>query len=211
MLYMNKLIIVFFVILLGYSDSHSQRKLNANSTTVYSILFIGNSLTYSNNLSKMVVQQAKQQGITIEIKTVAKPNYAIIDHWNDGQVQKLIASKEYDFVIIQQGPSSQTNGRKMLIEDGKKYSYLCKINDSKLCYFMVWPSLNYYHTFDSVIKNYTDAAKINNAILLRVGTNWKEYIERTNSKKYYGPDGFHPSLEGSQSAANIIVETLFGE
>ena len=36
---------------------------------------------------------------------------AIMDHWNDGEVQKEIIRNQYDFVIVQQGPSSQQNGR----------------------------------------------------------------------------------------------------
>ena len=209
---MNKLIILFCALIITYSDSYSQQKFSNNtSKTDFNILFIGNSLTYTNNLPELVKQSSKLQGIEIDTKMIAFPNYAIIDHWNDGQVQKLIASKKYDFVIIQQGPSSQNNGRKMLIEYGKKYSSLCKLYDTKLCCFMVWPSLNNYHTFDGVIKNHKDAASINNSILLPVGEVWKEYFDRTNDFQYYSSDGFHPSLKGSQIAAKVIVEYLLLE
>ena len=76
---------------------------------------------------------------------------------------------------------------------------------------MVWPSLNYYHSFDGVIKNYRDASLINDAILLPVGEVWKNYFERTGDFGYYGPDGFHPSKEGSTIAAKVIVNSLFLE
>jgi len=209
---MNKLIILFCALIITYSDSYSQQKNSDNaSKTGINILFVGNSLTYTNNLPELVKRSAKLQGIEIDYKMIAFPNYAIIDHWNDGEVQKLIASKKHDFVIIQQGPSSQNNGRNMLIEYGKKYSSLCKLNNTKLCYFMVWPSLNYYHTFDGVIKNYKDAALINNSILLPVGEVWKDYFDRTDDFQYYSSDGFHPSLEGSQIAAKVIVEYLLLE
>ena len=142
---------------------------------------------------------------------IAFPNYALVDHWRDGKVQKLIAGKTFDFVILQQGPSSQREGRRMLVEDGKKYKELCELNKSKLCYFMVWPSLDYYRTLDDVSRNHRDAAAINGAQLLPVGEVWKEYIDRTEKLDYYGPDGFHPSLEGSQTAAQVIVKHLFPE
>ena len=209
---MNKLIILFCALLITYPDSYSQQKFSNNaSKTDITILFIGNSLTYTNNLPELVKKSAKLQGIEIDFKMIAFPNYAIIDHWNDGEVQKLIASKKYDFVIIQQGPSSQNNGRNMLIEYGKKYSSICELNNTKLCYFMVWPSLNYYHTFDGVIKNHKDAASINNSVLLPVGEVWKDYFDRTDDFQYYSSDGFHPSLKGSQIAAKVIVEYLLLE
>ncbi|HMC02316.1 MAG TPA: hypothetical protein VKN14_14850 [Flavobacteriaceae bacterium] len=179
------------------------------SESDFNILFVGNSLTYTNNLPELVKQIAQEKGITLGIKTIAKPNYAIVDHWAEGEVQKYIESKNFDYVIIQQGPSSQQEGRNMLIEGGKKYVELCATNNAKLCYFMVWPSLTYYHTFDGVIKNHEDAAIINNALLCPVGLIWKDHFDATNTFDYYGSDGFHPSLLGSQIAANVIVATLF--
>ena len=194
------------MLIVSYSNLYSQQETHNN--TKYSILFIGNSLTYTNNLPLLVKKHARQKGIKVKVKMLAFPNYAIEDHWNDGEVQNLISSNKYDFVIIQQGPSSQSDGREMLIEYGKKYSNLCKKNGSKLCYFMVWASLNYYHTFDGVIKNYKDAASVNNSILLPVGKIWKEYIDSANTHEYYSSDGFHPSIKGSQVAAKVIVEHL---
>ena len=83
--------------------------------------------------------------------------------------------------------------------------------DQTVRYFMVWPSLTYYHTFKGVIKNYTDAARINDAILCPVGEKWKKHFDTTQNFDYYSSDGFHPSLKGGQeeNAADIIVEYLF--
>lgn len=208
---MNKFFLFLFVLLVSYFSLFSQQKLGKNNNNTFNILFIGNSLTYTNNLPDLVKKTAKIKGIEVNSKMIAFPNYAIVDHWNDGQVKKLIGSKKFDFVIIQQGPSSQNEGREMLIENGKEYRSLCELNDTKLCYFMVWPSLANYHTFDNVIKNHKDAATINNSILLPVGEIWKNYIDRTNSYEYYSSDGFHPSLKGSQIAAQVIVEYLFSK
>lgn len=206
---MQKLLFLFFALLITYSSLYSQQEKRDNNTkTKFHILFIGNSLTYTNKLPRLVKKNAKLKGININSRMIALPNYAIEDHWNDGKVQKLISSKKYDFVVIQQGPSSQSDGRKMLIEYGKKYNSLCKLNKAKLCYFMVWPSLNYYHTFDDVIKNHKDAATINNSILIPVGEVWKQYIDSTKNNEFYGSDGFHPSVKGSQVASKVIVDYL---
>lgn len=73
---------------------------------------------------------------------------------------------------------------------------------------MVWPSITYYHTFDSVITSYTDATSINNAILIAVGNNWKYYIDQTGDYSYYGSDNFHPSVKGSEKAALDIIQKI---
>nr|WP_299174512.1 SGNH/GDSL hydrolase family protein [uncultured Allomuricauda sp.] len=204
---MNKLITLILITLSISACSNDQETAEIDENI--GILFIGNSLTYFNDLPVLVRERVQAQGKEVTVRMVAYPNYAIVDHWADGEVQQLISSQDYDYVIIQQGPSSQSDGRQMLIESGKLYSDLCEQNNAKLCYFMVWPSINNYSTFDGVIKNYTDAAAMNNAILLPVGEIWKAYIDNTNNYEYYGPDGFHPSEKGSEVAADIIVERLF--
>jgi len=46
-------------------------------------------------------------------------------------------------------------------------------------------------------------------MLCPVGLIWKNYQDRTGDFSYYGPDDFHPSLAGSQLAADVIYKTFF--
>lgn len=174
-----------------------------------SILFIGNSLTYTNDLPAIVTRLAKQKGITVTTTMLAKPNYALEDHWNDGELQQLIKDHKYDFVVVQQGPSSQADGRTMLLDYGERIKEICDESKSKLVFFMVWPAKHNLHMFDGVIRNYTDAATITHSLLCPVGSEWKKFFTETSDYSYYGPDGFHPSLKGSENAAAIMVKILF--
>lgn len=176
-----------------------------------SILFIGNSLTYTNDLPQLVKEIAKEKGHDVTTEVVAKPNYALMDHWADGEIQKLMRINKYDYVVIQQGPSSQAYGRQILIDYAQKLSELCEKYDCQLAIFMVWPSRTYYQTFDSVIESHKLAAEATGALLCPVGEKWKIYFDGTQQFDYYGADGFHPSMEGSKVAAKIIVETLFSD
>jgi hypothetical protein len=173
------------------------------------ILFVGNSLTYTNDLPSMVVKLAKKKRITIRTETLAYPNYALEDHWNDGKIQKLIAETKFDFVVVQQGPSSQNEGRAMLLDYGARIKALCDNQNTKLAYFMVWPAFANFHMFDGVIKNYTDASVQTNSLLCPVGSVWKRHFDNTKDYSYYGSDQFHPSEKGTEVAAKIIFETLF--
>ncbi len=56
--------------------------------------------------------------------------------------------------------------------------------------------------------NHTEVAKTYNAILAPVGEQWKTHFDETGDFSYYGPDQFHPSLEGSTAAAKIILASL---
>jgi len=206
------IVLLVFVIITGAFKSQGQVQAIAvdnRNDSAKSILFVGNSLTYTNNLPGIITRIGRDSGIAITTEMLAYPNYALEDHWNDGQLQVLIAGKKYDFVVVQQGPSSQTDGRNMLLDYGTRIKNICVPRGTKLAFFMVWPAFSNFHMFDGVIKNYTDAALATNSLLCPVGKVWKEYSLATGNYSYYGPDMFHPSQKGSEEAAMIIFKTLF--
>lgn len=176
----------------------------------YKLLFVGNSLTYTNDLPFLVKNRAKQKGVEITTEMLAHPDYGLHDHWANGVLQDKINNNNYDYVIMQQGPSSQEEGKKILLEYGHKIAELCKSNNTKPAFYMVWPAHANYNNFNGVIANYTLAAEQNEAILCPVGMVWKNHIDSTADLSFYGPDLFHPSLSGSEKAAEIIVNSLFG-
>jgi len=184
-------------------------KNGSDSNTVKRILFVGNSLTYTNDLPAIITKLAEKKGVKIIAEMLAYPNYALEDHWNDGIIQSLLASKNFDFVVVQQGPSSQNDGRVMLLDYGARIKAECEKFNTKLAFFMVWPAFSNFNNFDGVIKNYTDAAVATNSLLCPVGKVWKEYMTATNDYSCYGPDMFHPSQKGSEKAAEVIYGTLF--
>lgn len=173
------------------------------------ILFVGNSLTYTNDLPKILEEVSGNFAENIITKSLCFPNYAIIDHLNEGKLQEILSKEKFDYLVVQQGPSSQSEGKKMLIEDGKKLKKLCDKYNIKMAYFMVWTSKEWYHTFDLVIENHKIAAKKNNALLFSVGEIWKEYNTFKNVESLYSFDGFHPSKAGSFLATLVMFHKLF--
>ena len=153
----------------------------------------------------------KQNGIVLKTECICLPNYAIIDHLKDGNLQKLLAKKQFDYILIQQGPSSQAAGKRMLEKDGAKMKVLAKKHNIKLGYFMVWSSVQYYYTFDKVIENHEAAAKKNDALLFPVGKVWKAYNTNKKLPNLYSFDNFHPSKTGSFLAALSIYHKLHPE
>ncbi len=181
----------------------------ASRAGVTKILFVGNSLTYTNDLPAKVAAYGMSQGRLIEMEMLAKPNYALEDHWNEGCLQTMISSGYFDYVVVQQGPSSQADGATSLLDYGKRIKELCQAHDTQLAFFMVWPARIYYDTFPGVIANYTNAANTTGSLLCPVGLIWKNYQDRTGDYSYYGPDEFHPSALGTQVAAEAIYRVLF--
>lgn len=104
------------------------------------ILYVGNSLLYPNGLPGIVTPLVKAKGISVETTIQAEPNHALHDRWNDGKMEELIASGKFDFIVVQQGPSSQEDRRVMLPDCCAQIKTLCDKQYAKLAFFRVWPA-----------------------------------------------------------------------
>src|SRR5262249_37571105 len=77
------------------------------------ILFVGNSLTSTNDIPGRVAKVARALGRGATIESVTHPTYSLEDHWNDGGAAVAIA-KGWDVVVLQQGPSTRDQERAQL-------------------------------------------------------------------------------------------------
>ena len=48
------------------------------------VLFVGNSLTHTNDLPAVVATLARSRGTEIEYETIAPGGFSLEDHWNAG-------------------------------------------------------------------------------------------------------------------------------
>lgn len=208
----TKTMLLLALLCIGFTTGCNISKIPAKyRNQTQRVLLIGNSLSTSNDLPLLLFQEASKLGIDLDITSVCKPNYCIMDHWEEGFIKFQVQQYKPDFILLQQGPSSQQDGFDMLVNDAAVYADLCKQKGIQLAYFMVWPSRDRYGYFDKVIHNYRTGAEKNNAILCPVGEVWKRDMDKTKRFEYYGNDGFHPSLKGSKKAAEVIINSLFAQ
>jgi len=179
---------------------HCQKKIN--------VLFLGNSLTYSNNLPELVKKVAACDSVEITYQSISFPNYALVDHWDDGNAQQEIKSGKYNFVIVQQGPSSQTEGRTYLLDYGLKFDSICDQNNAKIVSYMVWPSKARSEDFPGVFESYKLLAEAAHGIFCPAGNAWLQVWASNPNFKLYDEDNFHPSYRGSLLAAMVIYGSI---
>jgi hypothetical protein len=171
---------------------------------ILKILFVGNSLTYYNDLPSLVSQIAKEDGVEISYKTIALPNFSIDDHLAGESIPSAFSKDKFDFLIAQQGPSSLPEAQEMLKASAIKLSKICASHKTRLALYMVWPEMSRGFAREDVIVSYTNAAKASNALLCPAGVAWKKAM----SLPLYGPDGFHPGIHGSVLAALTIYASI---
>ena len=182
----------------------------SSSVTHGSVLFIGNSLTYTHDLPGLVEALIDSAGAgSRDIACVAYADYGLEDHWFTGEARGLVEEGDWDVIVLQQGPSA-TEGRPSLLEYSQLFANEAAKIGARTALYMVWPSRSRFGDFDGVSDSYATAARQVDGILLPAGEAWREAWRRDPELPLYGPDGFHPSPAGTYLAALVIVERLTG-
>lgn len=175
------------------------------------VLFIGNSLTYSNDLPAIVQAMAeagKQKRLVY--KSLSYPDVSLEDQWNRGEAQKEIAKGRWDIVVLQQGPSGLEESRRLLIDYTRRFDKAIRTAGAKPALYMVWPSHQRFKDFDRVIESYKLAADDVKGLVFPAGAAWLEAWKQDATLMLYSEDRFHPSVMGSYLAALVIYEKLYG-
>ncbi|MEP6689799.1 MAG: hypothetical protein ABJD07_01515 [Gemmatimonadaceae bacterium] len=175
------------------------------------VLFVGNSLTYVNDLPSTVAAIAAAAGDTFRVATAAGPDLALIDHLNGAtNAVALIKSGPWEFVVLQQGPTTIRACRDSLILWTRMFDPIIRAAGAKTALFMTWPAPVSPGSFDDVRTSFRYAAGSVGGIFLPAGDALRLAMAADNTIALYGPDGFHPSVVGTYLAALEIYERLSG-
>jgi hypothetical protein len=174
------------------------------------VLFVGNSLTHTNDLPAVVATLARGLGTEIEYETIAPGGVSLEDHWNAGRVPAEIASGRWDAVVMQQGPSALPDSQVNLREWAERLAELAREHGARPALLTVWPEGYRVNALGDVITSYANAAKAARAELYPAGVAWQSAWSRAPSLPLYGPDGFHPSPLGTYLAAIVVYAGLTG-
>jgi hypothetical protein len=173
------------------------------------VLFLGNSLTYANDLPALVGAMAKCGGFDLDCTARAKPDFALEDHWSDGARGTLRRGK-FDVVVMQQGPSTQPDSRAHLRVWAGKWAGFARENGAEPVLYMVWPFATQKGGFLLVSESYREAARSCGARIFPAGEAWALAYHADPSLRLYEPDALHPTGAGSYLAALVIARGLTG-
>ena len=172
-----------------------------------SILFIGNSHTYYNDMPLMVQRRAEDAGFNCRVTMLAHPCWYLAQHVEEPDVRFNILFGNYDYVVLQEyahpfGPEEKYQEaaialNAMIREAGGVpviYETWARKTEPELQVHM-----NEVHRRIS--------AEID-ALLAPVGENWWGYQKSWPDLEMYDEDGAHASKHGSDFAAKYIWETI---
>jgi hypothetical protein len=178
---------------------------------VYRVLFIGNSLTYSNDLPGTVARLGAMADVTIAVASVALPNFAVIDHATGmSNAVEMLQQGDWDYVVLQQGPTTTQIGRDTLILAVRQLDPMIRRAGGRPALLMIWPPAGNPDAFDAVRQSYQQAADAVGGLFLPGGEAWRTVLVANPELPLYGPDGFHPGEVGTYLTALVVYEGITG-
>lgn len=176
------------------------------------VLFVGNSLTYVNDLPRTVEAIATAAGDTVRTAMEAGPNLALIDHLNGAtNAAETIRRGSWRFVVLQQGPTPAGICRDSLVLWTRMFDERIRAAGAEPAVMMTWPAAaGGGAAFDEVRESFVAAAAAVNGVFLPAGEAWRSAWREDPSLALYGPDQFHPSVVGTFLAALEIYERITG-
>lgn len=222
---MNKkqLILSFFIVCCVASQSFSQEK---------SVLFLGNSYTYSNDGVPTVLKQvASSMGKEVVTESNSPGGYTFQNHSTNATSLGFISSRQWDYVVLQEQsqmpsfpPSQVASGvypyAKILCDSIRNNS-----SCTKTLFFMTWGKKNgdasncaFYPPICTYLgmqwrlrQSYVEMAEDNDAWAVPVGMVFKSVIESNPEIELYSSDESHPSVWGTYLAACTFYVSIFHE
>ncbi len=174
------------------------------------VLFIGNSLTASNDVPRLVEQLTERGERRIRSTAITRSGFSLDDHWEEGDAVRAINRGGWAFVILQQGPSALPESRVQLRASTKKFDEVIRKAGARTALYMVWPSEARARDFDAVRGSYAIAAADVRGVFIPAGEAWRAAWRREPKTELYASDRFHPTAKGSLLAAMVIAQVLTG-
>jgi predicted amidohydrolase YtcJ len=177
------------------------------------VLFIGNSLTYYNDLPKIYAGF----GPNIETRSVTRGGATLQLLWDLGEARAAIREGNWDYVVLQEQSllgEGLADGQ-MAVNDPAMFRRAATLFDNEIrragartVLYMHWARKAYPQHQPYIAAAYNDVARELGAIVSPAGIAWQRIGSVVD---LYDPDGLHPALPGSQVAAAVLYSVLNGK
>jgi len=192
------------------------------------VLFIGNSLTYTNDLPKMISEIADASGLNLVYQSVTPGGSRLIQHAQSKQVLEEMADGPWDFIVLQEQSQYPGFGEKQLKKfvypPAKKLVQMARRSNPTaiIVFYMTMARKNgdpgnanissdlksYGGMQKRVNKTYIRLAKTNDADIAPVGEAWETFRLKYPGTEIYSDD-VHPNIIGTYLAACVFYSTFF--
>ncbi len=198
-------------------------------TDTLSVLFIGNSYTYYNDLPTLVNSIANTNGKVLIHDQSTPGGYTLEEHYVNATTLSKIRSASYNFVVLQDQSQRPTKPIEVVEEQTFKYAHLLdslrRLNSpcGQTVFYMTWgrengdtqncaeiPEVCTFEGMNNLLRErYMMMEDVNDALISPVGAVWRYVRENHPELGLYIEDESHPSPIGSFISATSFYTVFF--
>lgn len=173
------------------------------------VLFVGNSLTYENDLPRTIADMAKAVADTpLVYRVAAHANHSLEDHFHDG-IERRIARDGWQVVVMQQGPSTTLPNQIHLAAWSAELDGFVTGAGARTAMYEVAPGGTNPVAFEAVRASYRNAALDIGAMFIPAAEAFLLAWDEDPTLVLYQMDQFHPSRLGTYLIALVHFEMLY--
>lgn len=211
---MNKSILAALVLCLAACGGGSQRggatSGPPSATADISLLFMGNSHTSSNDLTKMVADMVRAGKPGQTVASVEAPGWMFLEERvHDTPSLNLLNSQNWSFVILQAQKYSTSGQFSYSTEEAKELIRLSRARHAVPVMFPEWPQRNVDET-QRIYDLHVSIAQAEPACVAPIGQAWDLALARDPTLTLHAADGNHSAPAGAFLAALVLYATITG-
>jgi hypothetical protein len=191
----------------GEYATHTQLR-QPRDPEIISVLFLGNSLTYYNEIPRMTVEVGAREKRPLRVDAVTRSGVTLEQLWIDTDARKKLWLQQWDYVVLQGGAGMAHPLHNA--DDFNRYLGMFAADVRKSgavpLFYLVWrpeQPANYERAA-------LDAAKRAQLKVIPAGIAWLDLIRRGRFKRL-DIDGLHPDALGAYLVACSVYSTIYGK
>lgn len=170
-----------------------------------SVLFIGNSLT--GDVPDLFSALAPEG---VEIEKVVEDGQTLKGHWEKGQARRLIESRKWDFVVLQEESTRPLADDAGMRHYARLFNTEIKKGESRTVLFMTWTKRHEPGLQPQVTRAYRELGAELGAAVAPVGSAWAYAQEKNPALQLHAPDSNHAAAPGAYLASRVLYSSIFG-
>lgn len=187
------------------------------------VLFLGNSLTYVNDLPTTFSELARSGGHKMEVAMIAVGSAALSDFVSSSDLSEALTTRQWDYVVLQeqsQLPSIEYWRVNEMYPAARVLVRQVRENNAQPVFFETWAHRNgfpengmpnYESMQYEIDMGYQRIANELDVPIAHVGMTWFRALQLNPELRLWQEDGNHPSEMGTYLAACVFYVTFFHE
>ncbi|MFM9059909.1 MAG: DUF4886 domain-containing protein [Planctomycetaceae bacterium] len=182
------------------------------------VLFVGNSYTFANDLPGLLAKLSVAGGRRPIVAALEAPGGCTFEkHVREGRAERLIASRAWDYVVLQEQSMLPVVAPKRMLEWGPRLDAAVHERGARTLLFQTWARAGQPDMQPPLVAAYDDLAEACNraraadgrVTVVPVGEAWQRALATDPPPTLHKDDGSHPTLAGTYIAACTFYAVIY--